>query len=522
MFLSHCSSKGRIRGKAAEPASTSDSTGASDATLAASANGTLAEPSNPSLASPAKKPRGRPSKTAAAAAAQSASVAAATAPSAEAGTRTAALQASPKGKAVKPKGKKKKAEPVKELEAAELPKGPAFAFEIDHVLALGSRCGLPLDKATRDEMSVKHHREIRWQQQQAQPALLDSPKAPESSSTLARKQSVALGNTAQTGCAHVAYSGAPDSSRDSVMISAPQQAGWPSESPPVPDAELPLRDRLNKIQALLLQAGLSPAQALLAASTASHTKAAASAQDTSSLFAASSSDAAAGVSKAAAAALDACSSLTTASAVDPAAGVSQQQQQDDTFDLSDADLFSTGLAHGAGSSTAAAGGLQSVSTPMWSHGVTYDEMICLVSPSPVPLHQRLDMGQIPGSPSLPSKSQPLPVDSPHSSPTAPSLLPQHEQSPVQSPESVVLVSSSSPQKQSPSQQPVSPTAYLGNGGFRITEGETAQLDLQQDALSASVYTMDESELSHSMHGSASCQPSPASNGSIPQTKKRSR
>jgi len=41
------------------------------------------------------------------------------------------LQASPKGKGVKPKGRKKKAEPVKELEAAELPKGPAFAFEID-------------------------------------------------------------------------------------------------------------------------------------------------------------------------------------------------------------------------------------------------------------------------------------------------------------------------------------------------------------------------------------------------------
>ncbi len=495
---SHCSSKGRSRVKAAEPASASDSTGAPDATLAPSANSTLAEPANPSLASPAKKPRGRPSKTAAAAAAQSASVATATAPSAEAGTETAALQASPKGKAVKPKGRKKKAEPVKELESAELPKGPAFAFEIDHVLALGSRCGLPMDKATRDEMSVQHHKEVRWKQQQAQSALLDSVKAPESSN-----QSVALDNSAQAGPAartaapQVAFSGAPPPSRDGAVISAAQQAGWPPALPPVADAELPLRDRLHKIQRLLLQAGLSPAQALLAASTASHSEAAASAQDASS-------------------------SLPAASPVDAAAGLSKQQQQDDTIDLSDADLSSTGLSHGAGSSTAAAGGSQSVSTPMWSHGVTYDEMICLVSPSPVPLHQRLDKTQVPGSPSLPSDSQPLPVEPSHSPPAAPSLLPQHEQSPVQSPKSVVLVSSSSPQKQSPSQQPASPTRTISDGGFRITGGDTAQLDLQQDALSASLYTMDESELSHSMHGSASCQPSPASIGSIPQTKKRSR
>jgi len=495
--LSHCSSKGRSRAKAAEPASASDSTGASDATLAAaSANSILAEPANPSLASPAKKLRG-PAKTAAAAASQSASVAAATAPSAEAGTETAALQASPKGKGVKPKGRKKKAEPVKELEAAELPKGPAFAFQIDHVLALGSRCGLPMDKATRDKMSVQHHKEIRWKQQQGQSALLDSPKAPESSSAIARKQSVALDDTAQVASAHVAYSGAPDSSRDGVMISARQQAGWPPESPPVPDAELPLRDRLNKIQRLLLQAGLSPAQALLAASTASYSKAAASAQDASN-------------------------SLPAASAVDAAAVLSKQQQQDDTIDLSGADLSSIRLSHGAGSSSDAAGGLQSVSTSMWSHGVTYDEMICLVSPSPVPLHQQQDNSQVPGSPFLPSDSQPLPVDTPHRPPAAPSLLPQHEQSPVQSPKSVVLVSSCSPQMQSPSQQPASPTAHLSNGGFRITEGDTAQLDLQQDALSASVYTMDESELSHSKHGSASCQPSPVSTGSIKQTKKRSR
>jgi len=489
--LSHCSSKGRSHVKAAEPASASDSTGAPDSTLAPFANSPLAEPANPSLASPAKKPRGRPSKSAAAAAAaQSASVATATAPSAEAGTETAALQASPKGKGVKPKGRKKKAEPVKELEAAELPKGPAFAFEIDHVLALGSRCGLPMDKATRDEMSVQHHREIRWRQHQAQPALLDSPKAPESSSAIARKQSVALDNTAQIGSAHVACSGAPDSSRDGVMISAPQQAGWPPVSPPVPDAELPLRDRLRKIQALLLQAGLSPAQALLAANTASPSKIAASAQDASG-------------------------SLNAASAVDPAAGVGKQQQQGDTIDLSGADLSSTGLSHGAG-------GSQSVSMPVWSHGVTYDEMICLVSPSPIPLHQQLDNSQVPGSPSLPLDSQPLPVEPPNSPSAAPSLLPQHEQSPVQSLKSVELVSSSGPQKQSPSQQPASPTAPNSNGESRITEGDTAQLDLQQDALSASVYTTDESELSHSMHVSASCQPSPASTGSIQQTKKRSR
>ena len=484
--MSHCSSKGRSHVKAAEPASASDSTGAPDATLAPSANSPLAEPANPSLASPAKKPRGRPSKSAAAAAAAlSASVATATAPSAEAGTERAALQASSKGKGVKPKGRKKKAEPVKELEAAELPKGPAFAFEIDHVLALGSRCGLPMDKATRDEMSVQHHREIRWRQHQAQPALLDSPIALESSSAIARKQSVALDNTAQIGSAHVACSGAPDSSRDGVMISAPQQAGWPPVSPPAPDAELPLRDRLCKIQALLLQAGLSPAQALLAANTASHSKIAASAQDASG-------------------------SLNAASAVDPAAGVGKQQQQDNTIDLSGADLSSTGLSHGAG-------GSQSVSMPVWSHGVTYDEMICLVSPSSVPLHQLLDNSQVPGSPSLPLDSQ-----APHSPSAAPSLLPQHEQSPVQSLKSVELVSSPGPQKQSPSQQPASPTAPNSNGGFRITEGDTAQLDLQQDALSASVYTMDESELSHSMHVSASCQPSPASTGSIQQTKKRSR
>ena len=451
------------------------------------------------MASPARKPRGRPSKTAAAAAAQCASVAAATAPPAEAGTETAALQASPKGKAVKPKGRKQKAETVKELESAELPKGPAFAFEIEHVLALGSRCGLPMDKATRDKMSVQHHKEIRWKQQQAQSALLDSGEAPEISN-----QSIALDNTAQTGpsartaAPQVAFSGAYHPSRDSGMTSAAQQERWPQESPPVADAELPLRDRLRKIQRLLLQAGLSPAQVLLAASTASHSKAAASTQDASSrLPAASTGDAAAGLSK-------------------------QQQQQDDTIDLSDADLSSIQLSHGAGSSTEAAGGSQSVSTPMWSHGVTYDEMICLVSPSPVPLHQQLDKSQVPGFPSLPSDCQPLPADSLHSPPAAPSLLPQHEQSQVQSPKSVELVSSSSPQKQSSSQQPASPTAHLSDGGCRITEGDTAQLDLQQDALSASVDTMDESEHSHSKHGSASCQPSPASTGSIQQTKKRSR
>ncbi|KAL0032103.1 hypothetical protein WJX77_005130 [Trebouxia sp. C0004] len=488
------SSKNRVG--AAEPASASDSTGASDATLAPSANSTLAEPANPNLASSAKKPRGRPSKTTAAAASQSAPVAAATAAPADAGTETATLQASPKGKAAKPKGRKKKAEPVKELEAAELPKGPAFAFEIDHVLALGSRCGLPMDKATRDEMSIQHHKEIRWKQQQAQSAVLDSHRAPDSSN-----QSGTLDSTAQTGASaktaspHVAFSGASHPRRDGVMFSAAQQEAWRPESPPVADAELPLRDRLVKIQRLLLQAGLTPAQALLAASTASHSKAAASAPDASS-------------------------SLTAASAVDAAAGVGMQQQQDNIIDLSDADLSSTGLSHGAGSITQAAG-LQSVSTPVWSHGVTYDEMICLVSPSPVPLHQRLDKSQVPGSPSLPSDSQPLPVDPPHSPLAAPSLHPQHEQIPVQSHKSVELVSSSS-QKQSSSQQPASPTAHLGVGGFRTTEGDRAQLDLPQGTLSASVHTTDESELSHSMHGSASCQPYPASVGSIPQTKKRSR
>ncbi|KAA6426168.1 MAG: hypothetical protein FRX49_04020 [Trebouxia sp. A1-2] len=354
-----------------------------------------------------------------------------------------------------------------------------------------------MDRATRDEMSVQHHRDIRWKQQVAQLAFSDSHTAPESSN-----QSVGLDNAAQTGpsartaAPQVAFSGAPHPSRDGVTISAAQQEECLPASSPVPDAELPLRVRLNKIQRLLLQAGLSPAQALLAASTASHSKAAASAQDASS-------------------------SLTAASAEDPVAGVGKQQQQGDTIDLSDAELSRTGLSHGAGSSSDAAGGSRSVSTLVWSHGVTYDEMICLVSPSPVPPDQQLSKSQLPGSPSLPSDCQPFPVDPPHSFLVAPSLPHQHEQSPAQSPKSVELVSPTSPQKQSSIEQPASPTAHLSNGGLRSVNGDTAQLDWQ-DSVSASVHTMDESELSHSMHGSASCQPSPASTGSIQQTKKRSR
>lgn len=437
---------------------------------------TLAEPADPTLASPAKKPKRRAPKATAATAAQAASSAAAGA-AAEIDSKAKAAKPSPKGKAVKPKGRKKAAEAPEQFEPAELLKGPAFAFEVDHVLALGSRCGLPTDRAARDAMSAQHQTD--WRQQEPQDSLSETYRAQETANT---PHPAASGGNIYT-------------SRGEVTTKSMPHGEACSPSPTVPVAELPLRDRLHKIQQLLLQAGLSPAQALLVAHTASNSDPAATATAVHQ-------------------------GVTAASEV---RSVRQQSADIATIDLRDADLALTRQQSDSSASTAAASP-QDVTKPAWSHGVTYDELICLVSPSPAAPHQRLHASQHAESPPLLSDPQPLPastLDSPQSPHAMPSLLhwSHADQSPGQAFHDADVVSLCSPQQVPFSVQPASPIAPVSSEGIQWRVEDIAQLDLPQELLSGSMQSVKGSEPGHGMPGNASSQPSTVA---TQHTKKRGR
>lgn len=272
-----------------------------------------------------------------------------------------------------------------------------------------------------------------------------------------------------------------------------------SPSPPVLVAELPLRDRLHKIQQLLLQAGLSPAQALLAAHTASNSDPAATAPAVHL-------------------------GVTAANAVRPARHQSDQQTEDSvTIDLSDADLPMT-RQHSDSSASTAAASPQHVTKPAWSHGVTYDELICLVSPTPAAPHQRLHASQHADSPPLLSDPQHLPAStlhppqSPHAMPSLPHWS-HADQSPGQSFRHLDVVSLCSPQQLPFSVKPASSMAPVSSEGHQLRVENTSQLDSPQELLSGSMQGMEGSEPGHGMPGSPRSQPSTVA---TQHTKKRGR
>ena len=425
--------------------------------------------SNPTLLPPARKPRGRPPKALTAATLAEASAAAAAAP-AEAGKLVKPAKATSKAaKEVKPRGKKKKAGVMEQLEPAEQPKGPAFAFEIDHVLALGSQCGLPMVKAARDEMSVAHHAQMRLHE--ASHSLCDKCQAsgsqeqvPVESGTLDRYDSTSEKGNVKT---------------------APQL---------LPIAELPLRHRLQKIQQLLLQAGVSPTQALLAPNTVSNST----------------------------------SGMTSASTT-----VQSMQQRDTAIaDHDFAHLLRSEQQAKLGSKRDERG-FDHVTTPVWTQGVTYDKMICLISPSPSPVHQRLHTSQHSDPMLLPLDAQRPPLD-PSQTPTA---VPEHpDQNYDQLHDPVGSISPFGPQGQQqdadcqcvfPSQAElpsklcsVQPHADMLTAACRPSDD---QLDFKPASSPASGLCVEAAKVNHDLHGSsASCHQSPVSTRATQQNKKRSR
>ena len=428
--------------------------------------------SNPTLLPPATKPRGRPPKAFTAATIAEASAAAAAAP-AEAGKFVKPAKAASKAaKEVKPRGKKKKAGVMEQLEPAEQPKGPAFAFEIDHVLALGSQCGLPMDKAARDEMSVAHHAQMRLHE--ASYSLCD------------RRQ--ASGSQEQVSVESGTLDRYDSTSEKGDVKTAPQL---------LPIAELPLRHRLQKIQQLLLQAGVSPTQALLAPNTVSNST---------------------------------CG-MTSASTT-----VQSMQQRDTAI----ADHDAADFAHLLRSEQQAKlgskrdeRGFDHVTTPVWTQGVTYDEMICLISPSPSPVHHRLHTSQHSDPMLLPLDAQRPPLD-PSQTPTAVPERPDQNYDQLHDP--VGSISPFSPQGQQqdadcqcvfPSQAElpsklcsVQPHADMLTAACRPS-GD--QLDFKPASSPASGLCVEAAEVNHDLHGSsASCHQSPVSTRATQQNKKRSR
>ena len=422
---------------------------------------------SPGPVSPAKKPRGRVPK------------AASSEGSAVKAKKPRAVKA---GQEAKPKGRKKGPVLAEELAPEELPKGPSFTFEIDHVLALGSRCGLAADRAARDELSSQHA------VQQLHPAVhhphlhsatgnssvMIHPAPPASASTESSEQAIQVD--------------------DGSAVEQPEFAGMDSVTH-VPLSELPLRDRLHKVRQLLREAGLSPAQALL--------------------------------------------SLNSPDAAESSAAVPVAGLQGSPSSISD--LAYTCLdSRQATDAHEVEGGKKQFSdgSPVskLASGATYDELICLISPSPkhsVPASDRLTDANHPLYPSHLALQL---------SPPGHPLSLQHDS---------LILSASSPravcQSSMPSDPGQQPQQRQPNDSFAATSAAVDSIHqsahravapvLEQPVLYSDVSTAQQamqtasSATEHqdgmsefSGHGAVSCQPSPdSSTGSVlQQGKKRSR
>ena len=359
-----------------------------------------------------------------------------------------------------------------------------------------------MDKATRDEMSVQHQAQWRLQEDR-----FNRPKAPADDLTALDPVPLSCGNGAglqAPGNGTADLCGSPRSRVERAGAASGDNGHQSGHqlSPPVAESDLPLRDRLQKIQQLLLQAGVSPVQALSATDAVSNSPSAANA----------------------------------AGSVDHAR---QQQQQRTVNAVAGVDYLSSSsgltfveqqVASGSG---AVADDSEAVTTPMWeTHGVTYDEMICLVSPSPSPVQQRLQSSKHQDSLASPVDAEPSPgirSEALQDPASAPGSLVQQNHSPHQlrSPVSSVTprgLQQEQQQQQSFRSQLVLLGAHWNSQSRQSAERDTAQVASPQALSSASGQGTDgsESELSHSGVRAASCQQSPVSTGSTHQTKKRSR
>lgn len=235
------------------------------------------------------------------------------------------------GQEAKPKGRKKKAEPLQELAPAQVLKGPSFPFDVDHVLALGSRCGLPADRAARDQLSAQHG---------TLPVLASHHQMPSgcTGNGLASGQAIEPANADCDNIRQVV--------QDVELLCASPAAG-PDSTPAVPQSELPLRDRLQNVRHLLHEAGLSPSEAML------------------SLSSLAADDAA----KASGAIICLTASNNTA---DPACG---HMSGADSVGQSDIDMHHSS---------------DRMPVPDLAGGRTYDEVISLISPTPKSVRTALD------------------------------------------------------------------------------------------------------------------------------------
>ncbi|KAL3161568.1 hypothetical protein ABBQ32_010433 [Trebouxia sp. C0010 RCD-2024] len=232
--------RGRPKGAVTDTTASSASAAQTDMPLATSTDTALIDMTGSELPSPAKKARGRPPK--------------AKSPADSQAKKGKALKA---GLESKPKGRKKKSEALEALVPEELPKGPSFPFDINRVLSLGSQCGLPMDRAARDELAAQY-------------GVLHSLDASHItvSDTLDAMTSASGGTAEFVGPASALSEPLCNSHEDSKHRCmdngyAGQQQAWSDTKQEVPLSELSLRDRLQKVHCLLQQAGLSPAEAMM-------------------------------------------------------------------------------------------------------------------------------------------------------------------------------------------------------------------------------------------------------------------
>ena len=307
-----------------------------------SLDGVLIDVTGGDSASPAKKPRARAPKA-----------------KSPADSKAKGAKTVRDGAAGKPKGRKKKIEVLQELVSEELPRGPSFPFDLNRVLALGSQCGLPTDRATRDELASQH-------------GMLPSLDARHQTATDrasakgATAESAMMAASAQADCSanRLAYSNSRSWGRDCAQEQ--QASAPPASSQEVPLSELSLRDRLQKVQCLLQQAGLSPAEAILGLSNPD----------------------ALGAANASFAVRSPLSPGGTDVVFDGHVGSSDRTH--------DPDQAGAGMRIGSDCSP----------VPSLAHGITYDDLINLISPTPAPSAQALHVGTDDDNPLRPPTSTP--------------------------------------------------------------------------------------------------------------------
>ena len=390
---------------------------------------------------------------------------------------------------VKPKARKKNAEALDALVPEECPKGPSFPFDINRVLALGSRCGLPTDQAARDQLAGQHG--VLHSLDVLQQAVTDRALPSASDRTAEVEWSAPV----HAGCPSISHTYGDNRCMDSDCAQEQHVSVGVGRTQEAPLSELSLRDRLHKVRCLLQQAGLSPAEAILGLAN---------------------SDAA-----------DPANASTCVRRLSPDSTHNSSHghiggEEDITYDP---DRAAAGAHIGSASSP----------VPNLARGVTYEELISLISPTPGPVAQASDAAAGAGTPPQ------APIFAPELSP--PELDPPSpsDHTPTYATSPLPLFSHSLFQQQQQQQQndcfvesagsPVSPRKV----GQSSLDSSRQELELQSgasdshqdqpaDSLTIAEQHCDEPPLIHCVQLSASCQQSPGSSADevSQHGKKRSR